>query len=153
MAPVPSSEEFDMSTIETRELPSGELSGISGDALATIGRAAIAAIFILSGIAKISDTAGTLGYIESVGLPLAPIALGAAILIEVLGGVLLIAGYRPRLVAGILAVFSLVTAFAFHADLGDQNQFIHFFKNVALAGGLMQIIAFGGGKYAVHRSR
>ena len=142
-----------MDTLKTQELPSGEIAGISGDALATIGRVAIAAIFILSGISKISDPSGTLGYIQSVGMPLAPMALGTAILVELAGGVLLIAGYRPRLVAGILAVFTLITAFAFHANLGDQNQFIHFFKNVALAGGLVQIVAFGGGKYAIHRSR
>ena len=142
-----------MNTYEPRALPSGELSGISGDALATIGRVGIAAIFILSGISKISDPAGTLGYIEAVGLPLAPLGLGVAILVELVGGVALVAGYRPRLMAGILALFSLATAFAFHADLGDQNQFIHFFKNIALAGGLVQIVAFGGGKYAIHRSR
>ena len=142
-----------MNTYEPRELPSGEVSGISGDALATIGRVGIAAIFILSGISKISDPAGTLGYIEAVGLPLAPLAPGVAILVELVGGVALVAGYRPRLIAGILALFSLATALAFHADLGDQNQFIHFFKNIALAGGLVQIVAFGGGKYAIHRSR
>ena len=142
-----------MNTFESQETPSGTLAGISGDALATIGRAAIAAIFILSGISKITDPAGTIGYIEAVGLPLAPVGLGIAVLVELVGGTALIVGYRPRLVAGILALFSLVTAFAFHAQLGDQNQFIHFFKNVALAGGLVQIVAFGGGKYAIHRSR
>ena len=62
---------------------------------------------------------------------------------RMIGGLVLISGYRVRTVAAVLAVFSLVTAAFFHNDLADQNQFIHFFKNVAMAGGLLQIVAFG----------
>jgi putative oxidoreductase len=110
------------------------------------GRILIAAIFILSGVSKISDPAGTMAYIASVGLPLPAVALAGAVAVEVIGGVLLISGYRLRSVAAVLALFSLATAVFFHAQLGDQNQFIHFFKNVAMAGGLLQIVAFGKGR-------
>ncbi|WP_313441554.1 DoxX family protein [Novosphingobium sp.] len=110
------------------------------------GRILIAAIFILSGLSKISDPAGTMAYIASVGLPLPAVALAGAVAVEVIGGVLLISGYRLRSVAAVLALFSLATAVFFHAQLGDQNQFIHFFKNVAMAGGLLQIVAFGKGR-------
>jgi len=56
-----------------------------------------------------------------------------------------------RAVATLLAVFSLITAFAFHANLADQNQFIHFLKNIAMAGGLLQVVAFGGGQLVAGR--
>lgn len=110
-----------------------------------VGRALISAIFLLSGFSKVADPAGTIGYIEAMGLPFAEVALAGAIAVELIGGILLIAGYRTKLVAAILAAFSLVTAFGFHFDLADQNQFVHFFKNIAMAGGLLQVVAFGAG--------
>ncbi|EJL21503.1 DoxX family protein [Novosphingobium sp. AP12] len=111
--------------------------------LPVIGRVLIAAIFLLSGASKIADPAGSIAYITSVGLPLPALALVGAIVVEIVGGLLLISGYRVRTVAAVLAAFSLATAVFFHSALGDQNQFIHFFKNVAMAGGLLQIVAFG----------
>lgn len=111
--------------------------------LPVVGRVLIAAIFILSGISKITDPAGSMAYIASVGLPLPAVALAAAIVVELVGGALLIVGYRVRTVAAVIALFSVATAVFFHNDLADQNQFIHFFKNIAIAGGLLQIVAFG----------
>lgn len=115
-------------------------------ALPLVGRVLIAAIFILSGLSKLAAPAATMAYIASVGLPLPVVALAGAVLIEVVGGLVLISGYRLRTVAAVLAVFSLVTALFFHNNFADQNQFIHFFKNVAMAGGLLQIVAFGKGR-------
>ena len=119
--------------------------------LAATGRVLIAAIFVMSGLAKIADPAGTIGYIQSAGLPFAPAALIVAALIEVGGGFALIAGFRTRIVALVMAGFTLVAAFAFHANLADQNQFIHFFKNIAMAGGLLQVAAFGAGRFGLDR--
>lgn len=120
---------------------------------AAAGRVLLAAIFLLSGLSKVADTAASLGYIGSVGLPLPKVALGVAILVEIVGGLALILGYRTRLVALGLAAFSLATALFFHSALGDQNQFIHFFKNVAMAGGLLQIAAFGAGPVGLDSRR
>ncbi|WP_407293882.1 DoxX family protein [Stutzerimonas zhaodongensis] len=117
------------------------------------GRVLLSAIFLLSGVSKISAPAGMIGYIESVGLPFPTLALAMAILIEVVGGIALILGYRTRLVAAGLAVFSVATALAFHNQLGDQNQFIHFFKNIAMAGGLLQVVAFGAGRFSLDARR
>ncbi|PNU05631.1 DoxX family protein [Novosphingobium guangzhouense] len=111
--------------------------------LPLVGRVLIAAIFILSGLSKIADPAGSMAYIASVGLPLPAVALAGAIVVEVVGGALLISGYKVRAVATVIALFSLATAVFFHNDLADQNQFIHFFKNIAIAGGLLQIVVFG----------
>jgi len=62
---------------------------------------------------------------------------------------LLIAGYQARLVAMALALFSLVTAFSFHSNFADQDQMFHFLKNVMMAGGLLQIVAFGAGAFSL----
>ena len=120
---------------------------------ALTGRLLLSAIFLLSGISKISAPAGMIGYIESVGLPFPSLALVLAILTEVVGGIALILGYRTRLVAAGLAVFSIATALVFHNQLGDQNQFIHFFKNLAMAGGLLQVVAFGAGRFSLDARR
>lgn len=116
---------------------------------AVAGRILLAAIFVLSGFSKIGDPTSTLGYISAVGLPLPQVALAVAIFVEVAGGLALMLGYRTRLVATALAVFSLVTAVFFHSALADQNQFIHFFKNLAMVGGLVQVISFGPGGIGV----
>jgi putative oxidoreductase len=118
-----------------------------------VGRVLLAAIFIISGVGKIAAPASTIGYMASAGLPLPKLALVIAVLVELVGGVALIAGYRVRLVAGVIAVFCLVNALVFHMNLADQNQFIHFFKNIAMTGGLMQIVAFGGGRFSLDARR
>ena len=118
-----------------------------------VGRLGLAAIFLLSGISKLMAPVPTMGYIASVGLPFAPLAIAIAILVEIIGGTLLIIGYRTRRVAAVLAVFSVVTALTFHANFGDQNQFIHFFKNIAMAGGLLQVVAFGAGGLSIDNRR
>lgn len=122
---------------------------LAGAILPLAGRIGLAAIFVLSGISKLTAPDATIGYIASAGLPFPTLALAGAVLVELVGGLLLIAGYRTRLVAAALAGFSLVTALAFHADLADQNQFIHFFKNLAIAGGLLQVAAFGAGRFSL----
>lgn len=117
------------------------------------GRVLLSAIFVLSGISKVSAPAGMIGYIESVGLPFPTLALAIAILVEMVGGIALILGYRTRLVAAGLALFSVATALAFHNELADQSQFIHFFKNIAMAGGLLQVAAFGAGRFSLDARR
>ena len=122
---------------------------VPSDAAALTGRLLLSAIFIISGLSKLAAPAATIGYIESVGLPLAPLGFALAVAVEVLGGFALIAGYRSRLVAAVFAGFTLATALVFHNDLADQNQFIHFFKNIAIVGGLLQVVAFGAGRFSL----
>lgn len=118
-----------------------------------IGRVLLSAIFILSGFSKLAAPAMMVGYIGSVGLPFPQLALALAIIVEIGGGLALVAGYRTRAVAAVLAAFSVFTALAFHNALGDQNQFIHFFKNIAMAGGLLQVVAFGAGRFSLDARR
>ena len=123
----------------------------TSDLLAATGRVLLAAIFVLSGVSKLADPTGTIAYISSAGLPASSLAYALAVIVELVGGLLLIAGFRTRIVASAIAAFSLAAAFGFHANLADQNQFIHFFKNVAMAGGLLQVAAFGSGRFGFDR--
>ncbi|RTL53799.1 MAG: DoxX family protein [Bradyrhizobiaceae bacterium] len=114
-----------------------------------IGRVLIAIIFVLSGLSKIGNPAGTQAYIAAAGLPLPELALWISVVIETLGGVLLIVGYQTRAVAAVVALFTLAAAFAFHTNFADQNQMIHFLKNICMTGGLLQVVAFGAGPFSL----
>jgi putative oxidoreductase len=120
---------------------------------AVTGRVLIAALFLLSGIGKIASPSMTEGYIASAGLPAPLFGLLIAILVEVGGGLLLIAGFQTRIVALVLAVFTLAAALVFHHNFADQNAMIHFFKNFAIIGGLLQIAAFGPGSVSLDARR
>ncbi len=113
------------------------------------GRIMIGAPFLMSGLGKLAAYGATVGYIASVGLPAAPLGYAIAVLVEIGGGLLLIAGLRARLIALVLAAFSIATAVFFHHNFADQNQMIHFLKNVMIAGGLLQIATFGAGAWSL----
>ena len=121
-------------------------------ALAASGRLLIAALFILSGIGKIAAPGTIEGYIASAGLP-APLLGYLIAVIEVGGGVLLIVGFQTRIVALILAAFTLAAALAFHNRFADPNEMIHFFKDIAIVGGLLQVAAFGLGSVSFDSRR
>jgi putative oxidoreductase len=133
-------------------VPAGVPSAIT-TIVPAVGRVLISTMFILSGLSKLAAPAMTIGYIQSVGLPLPPVAFGLAAFIEIVGGITLLLGLRTRIAAGVLFVFTLATAAFFHSHFGDQNQFIHFFKNIAIAGGLLHVVAFGGGRVSLDGRR
>jgi putative oxidoreductase len=114
-----------------------------------VGRLLIAALFLISGFGKIAAPGLTQGYISSAGLPLPPLAYLTAIVIEVGGGILLILGYQSRIVASVMAVFTVAAALSFHHNLADQNAMVHFLKNISIAGGLLQIVALGAGTFSI----
>jgi putative oxidoreductase len=116
-----------------------------------IGRILIGLPFAMSGLSKLAAYGSTTAMIEAVGLPFPPLGFAVAVAVELGGGLLLILGYRVRPVALALAVFSVVTAVSFHSNFADQNQMNHFLKNVMIAGGLLQITAFGAGAISVEQ--
>jgi len=113
------------------------------------GRVLIGLPFAMSGLGKLGAHGLTTQMIGAVGLPFPPLAFAVAVAVELGGGILLIAGFRTRLVAAALVLFSLATAVSFHSNFADQNQMIHFLKNVMIAGGLLQIAAFGAGALSI----
>jgi len=114
-----------------------------------IGRVLIVLPFAMSGLSKLAAHGPTVEKIAAVGLPFPRLAFAVAVAVELGGGLLLILGYRARSVALALAVFSVLTAVLFHSNFADQNQMIHFLKNVIMAGGLLQIAAFGAGAIGI----
>src|SRR6266481_7020249 len=125
---------------------------MTNDYAAALGRL-IATLFVLSGLGKIAAPAATQAYIASTGLPLPIAGYLIAVAVEIGGGLLLAAGYRTTLVASGMTVFTLATAVFFHSNFADQNQMIHFFKNVAIAGGLFQVATFGAGSFSIDALR
>jgi len=117
------------------------------------GRLLIGLPFAMSGLSKLGAIGPTTEAIRTVGLPFPPLALAVSVAVELGGGLLLIAGLKARPVAAALALFSLVTAATFHSHFADQNQMIHFLKNVMMAGGLLQIVAFGAGAISIDNRR
>jgi len=114
-----------------------------------VGRLLIGLPFAMSGLGKLAAYGPTTEMINAVGMPAPPLAFAVAVIVELGGGLLLIAGFQARLVAITLALFALVTAVSFHANFADQNQMINFLKNVMLAGGLLQIAGFGAGAISI----
>lgn len=117
--------------------------------LPLLGRILIGAPFLMSGLSKLAAYSTTVGYISAVGLPAPSLAFIVAVVVEAGGGLLLMLGYRAQLVALAMALFSLATAVFFHDNFADQNQMIHFLKNVMMAGGLLQITYFGAGAFSL----
>ena len=117
------------------------------------GRLLIGLPFAFSGLGKLMAAGTTRQMIAAAGLPAPLLALAVSIAVELGGGLALMLGYRARAVAAALAVFSLVTAVTFHSNFADQNQMIHFLKNVMMAGGLLQIVAFGAGAISLDNRR
>ena len=116
-----------------------------------IGRILISALFLISAFNKIFNLDGSMGWMESFGVP--GFLIFPAIVIELILPVLVIVGYQARIAAGILSIFCLATAFIFHFNFSDQMQFILFLKNIGLAGGFLFIVANGTKDWAVDREK
>ena len=114
---------------------------------ALLGRIGLSLIFILSGWSKLAAYAGTEQYMQAMGVPGALLPL--VIALEIGGGLAVLAGVFTRSAALALGLFSLAAGVLFHADLADQNQFIHLMKNVALGGGFLLLAANGAGAFSV----
>lgn len=122
--------------------------------LSLVGRLLLSVLFLPAGIGKITGFAGTVGYITSVGLPMPTLAAIIALIVEIVGGVALIAGFGTRIAALALALFTLVASFFFHAYWAvpaDQQLVTQllFFKNIAVVGGLLTLATWGAGAWSV----
>jgi putative oxidoreductase len=113
------------------------------------GRILLSLIFIMSGVGKLADHAGTVGYISSVHAPMPEVAYWIAVVVEVGFGLALLVGYSARLAAFGLAVFTLAAAFLFHNNFADQIQMIMFLKNITIIGGLLLVVAHGAGGISI----
>ncbi|ARV18531.1 COG2259 Predicted membrane protein [Comamonadaceae bacterium] len=139
-------------------MSSSNTSTTAQNALNLAGRVLLAALFLPAGISKLTGFEGTVGYIASVGLPLPAVGAVLALLVEIVGSVALIAGFGTRIAALVLALFTLVASFFFHAFWAvpaDQAFMVQllFFKNVAVVGGLLALAANGAGGWSLDARR
>lgn len=117
--------------------------------LAPLGRLLLVAVFLLSGSGKLADPSGTIAFIGSTGAPLPAVGYALAVAIELGVSALFLIGYQTRAAAAILALFCVATALLFHNNFADRNQMINFMKNLAMAGGFLQVVALGAGSFSL----
>ena len=124
--------------------------------LALAGRILVALIFVISGFGKIGGFEGVTGYIASKGLPMPAVLAALTIALELGGGILLIVGYKVRVVAILFFLWLIPTTLIFHKFWGidaaqAQNQMNNFMKNVSIMGAMLLITAFGPGAYSMDK--
>ncbi|MBD9434769.1 DoxX family protein [Pseudoxanthomonas sp. PXM03] len=112
-----------------------------------VGRILLVVLFLMSGLGKISAYEATAGYMASMGVP--GVALPAVIALEVLGAAAIILGFKTRIIAALLAGFTLVTGLVFHNNFADQMQTIMFLKNISIAGAFLLLVANGAGRFSI----
>jgi putative oxidoreductase len=112
-------------------------------AVPLIGRLLLSVIFFTSAISKSFGWAGNVEYMSSKHLPLIPLLLAAALLIEALGSLCLITGFAARLAATVMFLYMIPVTFL-HDFMGTQFQ-----KNLGIMGGLLMVASFGPGRFAL----
>ena len=111
------------------------------------GRVFLSALFLIEGVGKLFTQEQVIMYMEDYGVP--GIFFFPAVVLEILFPLLLIVGYKTRLAALVMALFTLTVAIIFHTDFSDGMQLIFFLKDLAIAGGFMIIIAYGANKFSL----
>ncbi len=112
-----------------------------------LSRILISLLFLINGYFKIANYDGTLEWMEGYNVP--GILLIPAIILEFAAPILIIIGYKTKIVAFLLAAFCMTTALIFHTDFSSQIQITSFLKNIALAGGFLLIVVNGTKKYSL----
>ena len=121
------------------------------DWVGLLGRVLMSAIFISAGYNKAIAPSATMAMMGHYGLPLPGAAYAVTLIVEIGFGIVFLIGFRARLTALVLAVWCIATAMVAHYHPGDTGQMIHFMKNVCMAGGFLQVVAFGAGRISVDR--
>lgn len=140
-----------MNTTATSPAAITGTSNATQNILALVGRLLLAALFILAGVNKLTSMEGTVGYITSVGLPLPELVYFGTVALEIVGGLMLATGFKARYAAGALGIFTVLTALIFHNNFAEQIEMTLFLKNLAIAGGMFAVAAFGPGRFSIDR--
>ena len=117
--------------------------------LPPLGRLLMSSLFIWDGIRQLRSPSVFAQYFASVHVPLPNVAIWISIPIHLPGGIAVLVGFKTRLAAALLALLSVGTAFGVHLPIGDQDNMIHFYKNLVMAGGFLYVIAFGAGAVSI----
>lgn len=121
--------------------------------LPLFGRLLFALVFLVSGVTKVINFGAEHARMQAHGIPLAALLLLGAIVVEIVGALFLIAGYRMRWTALLLFLYLIPTTLVFHSDFGAQDQAINFLKNLAIMGGLLFAAAHGPGAVSMDKTQ
>jgi putative oxidoreductase len=119
-----------------------------------LGRLLLSSLFIWAGATKlfVFGPAGTAGYFASNGVPLPEVAAWIAIIVELIGGILILIGLQTRWVGLALAIWCVITGLGWHLPAESKmHDMVHFYKNLSMAGGFLYVFAFGAGALSVDR--
>ena len=117
--------------------------------LAPLGRLLMSSLFIWAGYHKLINPGGTAQYFANAHVPIPDVSVWIAVIIELIGGLLILVGFQTRWVALVLAIFCLATGFGVHLPAGDLPNMINFYKNLVMAGGFLCVAAYGPGGISV----
>ena len=119
-----------------------------------VGRILISVIFLLSGFGKLTSWSSSAAFLAARHFPIPSAMVAGAVIVELIGGLCLVFGFKARIVAFIMFLYMIPTTLIFHnfwalqgAARGDNQ--IHFLKNVAIMGGLLMVSAYGPGKLSI----
>ena len=112
-----------------------------------IGRILLSALFLIEGIGKISMQEDVVMYMENYGIP--GILFVPTVILEILFPLLLIVGYKTKLAAFVMALFTFTVAIIFHTDFSDGIQLVFFLKDLAINGGFLMIFVYGANKISL----
>ena len=113
--------------------------------LLPLARLLMSSLFIWDGIVQARNPPGTIQYFASVHVPVPTIAVWISIVIHLLGGLAILVGFKTRWAAAVLGGLCLGTAFGVHLPIGDNSNMLHFYKNLAMAGGFLYMMHYGAG--------
>ena len=112
-----------------------------------IGRILLSALFLIEGIGKISMQEDVMMYMENYGIP--GILFIPTVILEILFPLLLIVGYKTKLAAFVMALFTFTVAIIFHTDFSKGMEMVFFLKDLAIAGGFLMIFVYGANKISL----
>jgi len=123
---------------------------------APLGRLFLAGLFIWAGYTKlfVFTPAGTAKFFADNGVPIPELGAWIAIIVELIGGLMILVGLEARWVALVLAIWCVITALGWHLPASSKmHDMINFYKNISIAGGLLYVFAYGAGMWSVDRAR
>lgn len=124
----------------------------SGASLAIlVGRVLLSILFIMAGFSKLTAISATAGWFGSIGIPMPTAATVIVGLVELLGGLAVLVGFKTRIAAIVLAVFTLAATAVAHLDFSQAGNALMLQKNLGLAGGFLLLTVIGAGAYSIDR--
>jgi putative oxidoreductase len=117
--------------------------------LPPLGRVLLCSLFVWEGVQQLLSPGGTAHYFATLNIPMPEVAVWISIVIHLVGGLAILVGFKTRWAATVLALFCLGTGFGVHLPIGDLDNMIHFYKNLAIAGGFLYVVAFGAGNLSI----